>query len=354
MKILISGGGLAGLAVACFLEEAGHDVEIIEAKNKEVYPEYVVDFFGAGLEVLKRRGMRRKLDSLKKNFDFSSFAIKKLYEENQDKIVSLSIRDLRDLFCHQLKSSIHYETRIHEIETNSCGSKVVLSSGKEETYDLVILAEGVHSHTRKLLFPETKIEDLDLYFSVCTKEKRDESKVIGSTLNPKISASYDYEQLEICYPVTLEDEASFVMSRKPQESKDCHHFYTGKMELVILQKAFKGRVVMLGDTLGSLSPLSGQGSSMAVYQAHVLVGLIEKHKSVKRALQEYEEEVLPHIQRIQKEVRTTKNLLFPKSRLKYLFVTKLGVLLFRLGLFNHRIKKMFAVHYYDFLSRAKK
>ena len=61
-KILISGGGIAGLTLSILLYEKGWEPVIIERDLALRAEGYMMDFFGTGWDVAERMGM---LDSLR-------------------------------------------------------------------------------------------------------------------------------------------------------------------------------------------------------------------------------------------------------------------------------------------------
>ena len=54
MKILISGGGIAGLTCAYWLQKQGHQPIVIEKANQIRTDGYLIDFAGTGWDVANR------------------------------------------------------------------------------------------------------------------------------------------------------------------------------------------------------------------------------------------------------------------------------------------------------------
>ncbi len=62
-KVLISGGGIAGLSLGILLKEQGWDPLIIEKTPRMRTEGYMMDFFGSGWDTAKKMGL---LDDIKK------------------------------------------------------------------------------------------------------------------------------------------------------------------------------------------------------------------------------------------------------------------------------------------------
>jgi 2-polyprenyl-6-methoxyphenol hydroxylase-like FAD-dependent oxidoreductase len=60
-----------------------------------------------------------------------------------------------------------------------------------------------------------------------------------------------------------------------------------------------GRVVLVGDACQCVSPLAGQGASMALTAAYTLAEELDAHGNVRQALARYEERLKPAIERQQ-------------------------------------------------------
>jgi len=59
-RILISGGGIAGLTLAIQLTQAGFDPLLIEREGGLRREGYMIDFFGTGWDVAERMGLTAK------------------------------------------------------------------------------------------------------------------------------------------------------------------------------------------------------------------------------------------------------------------------------------------------------
>ncbi|MDO8265577.1 MAG: NAD(P)/FAD-dependent oxidoreductase [Candidatus Saccharibacteria bacterium] len=160
-KILISGAGPAGLSLGILLDKNKYDITLIERGPEFLSIGFAIILWQAGYEVLKD-----VLDSEPKNtFSINRFDI--YGEEDMKKLQSIEtvgvgysikrsdlVNQLSDQYISKCgKESVRFGTEIKNIEHFDDGTaNVRFSSGLEEKYDLVVLADGMHSQLRNLFF----------------------------------------------------------------------------------------------------------------------------------------------------------------------------------------------------------
>jgi 2-polyprenyl-6-methoxyphenol hydroxylase-like FAD-dependent oxidoreductase len=89
--------------------------------------------------------------------------------------------------------------------------------------------------------------------------------------------------------------------------------YFDRVVQVDLPRWSEGRVVLLGDACQCLSPLAGQGASMAVAGAYVLSERLRQESDITRAITGYERVLKPTIARQQAAARRIARWLVPAS-----------------------------------------
>ena len=61
MRVLISGGGIAGLTLAYWLQQSAHSRGVLSRRTAFAVIGYAIDFFGTGYEVAERMSLIDRL-----------------------------------------------------------------------------------------------------------------------------------------------------------------------------------------------------------------------------------------------------------------------------------------------------
>lgn len=81
---------------------------------------------------------------------------------------------------------------------------------------------------------------------------------------------------------------------------DSKNFYFEEISQVKLGKWSQGRCVLLGDTAYCPSPLTGQGTNLAILGAYILASKVIKHaEDPTAAFEEYEKDLRPYVDKVQ-------------------------------------------------------
>jgi 2-polyprenyl-6-methoxyphenol hydroxylase-like FAD-dependent oxidoreductase len=164
MQILISGASVAGPALALLLAQAGHQVTVVEKAESVRGGGYPIDVRGAAVDVLDRMGVLPRVRAAHINTRRLSFVDQRgrVAGAIRPEVFS-SGQDGRDLEVPRghLTTVLHEAARDHAefvfgdaiASLNSPDQRqVTFDSGIEREFDLVIGADGLHSHTRRLAF----------------------------------------------------------------------------------------------------------------------------------------------------------------------------------------------------------
>lgn len=310
MRILVTGASIAGPALAWGLHRAGFAVTLLERSPQQRTTGQNIDIRGIGRDVLRRMGIEdlvkteltgeagtRYVDrDGRTNAEFPR-------EEGQDGPTA-EIEILRGRFAEILVGlvagdvDLRYGDFVTEVRQDDTGVDVRLDSGARERYDLLLVAEGRSSRTRRLLFAdETRYRDFGVTITYGTLDR-----VPGDTdwwewytapggrvasIRPDnvgaIRASMSFRSERIGFEsLPVESQLTILRERfrgagwqtgrildgftaRPQE------FYTQRMEQVIVSRWSKGRVALLGDAAWGSGP-TGMGTTLSLVAAHVLAG----------------------------------------------------------------------------------
>ncbi|KAJ9656895.1 hypothetical protein H2198_004648 [Neophaeococcomyces mojaviensis] len=351
LNLLISGAGVAGLTAAHFLLRAGHKVTIIEHAQTIRASGQNVDVRGHALTILKQ------MTAL--SFDAYAAVQAKITKEKGLRFVDANDAvwaefpvddgtsftgeieimrgDLANVLCDSIKDSpgleMLFERRITGIEETGNGVKVRMDDESVKEADLLIVAEGIGSATRTILFGDgandvvKPLGQWSCWFSIPYEETDSEwarwynatkgrmilirpdrqngglTRVslwtmtrdfeVEKTLNSLVRAG-PAEQKQ--YWSKLFHGAGWEAPRVLQAMEKAPDFYMQKVAQVKIDTWSKGPAVLVGDAACCPSPISGMGVTNAMVGAYVLAGEINRSPGdFSVALKAYEDKMRPFV-----------------------------------------------------------
>jgi 2-polyprenyl-6-methoxyphenol hydroxylase-like FAD-dependent oxidoreductase len=208
--------------------------------------------------------------------------------------------DLHRWLLARVGRSVRMATSVSSIQEDQSGVTVCFSDGTEERFDLVVGADGVHSHVRELCFRkqvEYYINWRAFYTWVdrsCARPRVvsqyvapheftavfDEGDKALIVLVAKMDHSIwdDAEQRAARLKLLFNDEPA-VISQALEKVSSSEIFPTDLIE-ISLRTWHTRRVVLLGDAAHGFEPFAGLGGSMALEDAYVLAAQMGKLSSV--------------------------------------------------------------------------
>ncbi|KAK2675914.1 hypothetical protein RAB80_008099 [Fusarium oxysporum f. sp. vasinfectum] len=341
LRILISGGGIAGPSAAFWLSRLGHSCTIIERFPSLRTGGQQIDIRGQGIEAAKRMGILEEIRNKAVDEDGLQWV------DSQGKQKALLERNdsgKGETVIH--KAQYRFGTSIESFENVGDKVKVGFSDGTGESYDLVIAADGQGSRVRRKLFaddPEAvHVRDLNLngcYYNL-PREAGDKNlaTVYSAPGRRVISTRWHSNDRGQAYLMTMShvEELKEVMSQDvnaqkklfaeifkdagwqaPRLIKAMHEtedFYAQSVVQIKTKTWSKGRVVLLGDAGYAPSPLTGVGTTLALIGACVLSGEIARHgHDISRALMAYEDTLRPYVEKSQKLPSFIPGIAYPKT-----------------------------------------
>lgn len=333
--VLISGAGIAGLTLAYWLKRFGFIPTLVEQHPCLRTGGYKIDLRGTGLEVLKRMGVYPALsESRTKNSRgiLLNEAGHQVMEMGVDllgtRLEDFDLEIMRSTLCHILRDiagevECIFDDCITQISNSADSVNVEFERHSPRTFDLVIGADGLHSNVRKLVFGEESqfSKDLGIYVSVwtfpdflnlndCEIEQHTFQKFVNlyrDRKNTKATVAIAFYSSKFCHSRDKREQQKFISEifasskwdifpkilEGMEESPD---FYFDSMAQIHMPCWSKGRVALVGDAAYSATPLSGQGTSMAIAGAYVLAGeLFEAQGNPETAFSRYEKMMRPFI-----------------------------------------------------------
>ncbi|MCB1025504.1 MAG: FAD-binding domain [Acidobacteria bacterium] len=364
MRIAINGTGVAGPALAWWLKHYGYDPVLFERAPKLREGGYLIDFWGIGYDIAERMGILPELK--RKGYTIESID---LLDEHGKTIASSDVENLREATGGRLLSitrsdvsagifnslegvETRFGTSITAAEQTEDGVIAAISDGTQEKFDLVIGADGLHSHIRSEVFgPEQRFEtsmgahvaaftlsgyqyrDEDIYVSHAAPMKM-VSRV--SLRDDKTLFLFTFRSELVSSPPQNEEEEKDVIKRAFKDMswevpeilariKDAEDFYFDRVSQIKMENWHDGRIALIGDAAACISLLGGEGTGLAITEAYILAGELYRAKGDHlTAFKNYQKRLKPFL--IEKQ-RSAKNMVFffaPKNRLQ-LFLRKMVI-----------------------------
>jgi 2-polyprenyl-6-methoxyphenol hydroxylase-like FAD-dependent oxidoreductase len=293
---------VAGTTVAYWLAHHGYSVTVVERYRGLRPGGQAIDVRGPALTVLERMWLRAAADHLRTRIRGSSVVDRDGAELSEDTestptggpIASPDIELLRDDLVELLYQST--QLKVEYLFDDSIES---FERAAARDFDLVIGADGLHSNVRRLVFgPEEQfIERLGTYAAIFTVPNfldldywqtwhygdktmagvysaRDntEARAMVGFMEPDLRIDYRDTEAQFAELERRMADDGWVRPQLLEYMRTAPDFYFDEMSQIKMDRWSKGRVALVGDAGYCCSPLSGQGTSVALLGAYVLAG----------------------------------------------------------------------------------
>ena len=362
LKILISGGGVAGTALAFWLSKLNQDVTVVEWYPCLRTTGLQIDLRGQGIEVLKLMGLEKAFRENAAPEEGIQFVDRKgrkraYFGANKSGKGPQGFTSDYEIMRGDLCRIIHdatgssakyvYGTSIANFEEKGDGVEVTFKDGKTERYDLLVGTDGINSSTRRKLLgsnasdPFQSIHETNAYMTVPRPMEKGEKYVgtmyLGTQKRGLLVRRHNPDEIQLYFLLNRDDErlkdirkgdveaekAAFTEIYRGagwkteewlealNESKD---FYCERLGIVKMDAWHQGHVALLGDAAFGPGG-SGMGTTCALIGAYVLAGEIGQHcghldekggyvtdnkNGLAATLKEYEVKFRPFMDQVQK------------------------------------------------------
>ena len=325
--VLISGAGVAGLTLSFWLKRFGFIPTLIEKHPYLRTGGYKIDLRGAGLEVLKRMGVYPAISESRTTLSKAIFIDPEGHQVTEmsadlcgTRLEGVDLEIMRGTLCHILREAAGdveclFGDSITKIEERWDGVDVQFEKHEPRHFDILIGADGLHSTVRRLFFGEESCfaRELGIYVSVFSFPNflhLKDCEIEHHSLRKFVNLYRDRKNAHATAAIAFSLQKPF-SSRDPQEQKrlivetfadskweipkiltalnESPDFYFDSMAQVQMSCWSKGPVTLVGDAAYSATPLSGQGTSVAIAGDYVLAGeLMESGGDPHTAFSRYE------------------------------------------------------------------
>jgi 2-polyprenyl-6-methoxyphenol hydroxylase-like FAD-dependent oxidoreductase len=353
MNVLISGAGVAGLTVAYWLRRYGFTPTVVERAPSLVTGGYKIDVRGTALQVLKRMQVHDAVVAASTDMqgaalvDSDGKVLNKMRGDEFGHRAGEDLEIVRGTLCQILRDKISdaefiFGDSIRAISQSSNGVDVEFAKNGSRQFDLLIGADGLHSNVRGLVFgDESKfIRELGLYLCVYTVPNylnldRMEMQYTELGRVAAIWSSRGDANAKACFGFSAPSIRIDLRSRAQHQQimtdvykglgweipkllglmSDAPDYYFDVAAQIAMDRWSQGRVVLAGDAGYCASPMSGQGTSLALIGAYVLAGELAAASGAYRgAFQEYEKVMRPYVRLNQELGMRSANLMRSKEK----------------------------------------
>ncbi len=340
-RALVAGAGIAGPALAHWLQRYGWEVVVVERAPDVRSGGQNIDLRGAGREVIRRMGLEDAVRDAttgevgtrfvrSDGSTIAEFPAGTSSSGGTTAEVEILREDLARLVVASTTGTVEYVyddhvTAVADPAGRSACATVSFHRGGDADVDVVVAADGLRSSTRELVFgPAARVEQLGLQMAWLTIGRTDSDdawwrwfnapggRVV--TLRPDnvgtTRAALSFRDAPPGTELLTRDEqrtlladvfagAGWQADRVVAGVRHSPDFYLETVAQVRVARWSRGRVALLGDAAYAPSPVSGMGTSLAVVGAYVLAGELASHVHHRDAFAAYERVMRPYVDQAQ-------------------------------------------------------
>ncbi|OBJ10331.1 FAD-binding protein [Mycobacterium sp. 1465703.0] len=312
-EVLISGASVAGATAALWFGRHGYSVTVVERHRGPRPGGQAIDVRGPALTVLERMGLLAAAQKRKTQIRGSSVVDSDGNELSRDTestptggpIDSPNIELLRDDLVELLYGASQwtaeyiFDDTITGVDDDGEGVRVTFERAAERNFDLVIGADGLHSNVRRLVFgpEENFIERLGTHAAIFTvpnfldldywqtwhygdatmagvysARNNTEARAMLGFMDTDLRLDYRDTEAQFAELERRMAGDGWVRPQLLEYMRAAPDFYFDEMAQIKMDRWSRGRVALVGDAGYCCSPLSGQGTSVALLGAYILAG----------------------------------------------------------------------------------
>jgi 2-polyprenyl-6-methoxyphenol hydroxylase-like FAD-dependent oxidoreductase len=312
-RVLVSGASVAGTAVAYWLGRHGYSVTVVELHPGLRPGGQAIDVRGPALTVLDRMGLLAAAEDRKTGIRGASFVDRDGNELSRDTestptggpIDNPDIELLRDDLVELLYGATQpateylFDDTITAVRDDGASVAVTFERAAARSFDLVIGADGLHSNVRRLVFGSEEqfvkrlgthaaiftvpnFLDLDYWqiwhygdstmAGIYSARNNTEARANLAFMDTDLRIDYRDTEAQLAEVERRATGDGWVRPQLLRYMRAAPDFYFDEMAQIVMDRWAQGRVALVGDAGYCCSPLSGQGTSVALLGAYILAG----------------------------------------------------------------------------------
>ena len=312
-EVLVSGASVAGAATAFWLGRHGFSVTVVERHRGPRPGGQAIDVRGPALTVLERMGLLGAAQKRKTQIQGSSVVDRDGNELSRDTestptggpIDSPNIELLRDDLVELLYGASQwtaeylFDDTITAVQDDGAAVHVTFERAAPRNFDLVVGADGLHSNVRRLVFgpEEDYLERLGTHAAIFTvpnfldldywqmwhygdatmagvysARNNAEARAMVGFMDTDLRIDYRDTEAQLAELERRMAGDGWVRPQLLEYMRTAPDFYVDEMSQIKMDRWSRGRVALVGDAGYCCSPLSGQGTSVALLGAYILAG----------------------------------------------------------------------------------
>lgn len=326
IKVLVIGGGFAGMTAALQLSRQGFAVDLVEIDAGWRSYGAGISLHGSTLRVLRDLGLIDR-------FFEEGFVSDGVQMRGPDDAVLVTLPTprvagpdipggggimrpaLARIFSEAVRSSatrVRLGLTFTDIVQGEDGVRVTLSDGSSDTYDLVVGADGLYSAVRAKIFPEApkpRFIGQSVWRAVLPRPQGIDT--VAMWMGPKLKVGLNGVNQDQAYLFLTEDRPtndfvppevlvetlrgllerfpSPIIRRIASELSSEHQIIYRPLQQMLLPRPwFKGRVVLIGDAVHATTPHLAAGACIGIEDAMVLAEELGRGSDVGAALAAFE------------------------------------------------------------------
>jgi 2-polyprenyl-6-methoxyphenol hydroxylase-like FAD-dependent oxidoreductase len=323
-RVLIVGGGIAGMALAIALHRAGIGCEVVE-----INPQWTVGGLGIGLggPALRALKMIGLIDQcVARGFGYSSFnaadaegnvtgtvQMPRLNGPDYPATIGIMRQDLHAVLQQALKDSrvpVRLGVTVASLEQDDGGVDVTFTDGTAGRYDLAVAADGANSKLRDMLFGaqwRPKYTGQAVWRATVSRPAEVQSRT--SYHGPRHKAGYNpvsERQMYLYLVQNLPTFARLADAQLPEVLRELLSDFGGLIgaardeiddpnviayrpitSLILPPPWHQGRVILIGDAAHTITPHMAAGAGVAIEDSIVLAELLRDEPSLAAALETF-------------------------------------------------------------------